>query len=178
MTTTSGRSARHSASSRSTSAPCTAGEKSFGRSGVSSVMAPGCSAHAPYTVALDTRTTFRTPTSAAAASTRRVPSTFTRAISDSSGIGSTTPARCTTTSTPSSTGRRSVPAMSTRWNSSFVERCDRLPHVERDDTVDVRVVRRAAAAARCPTRPEAPVTAMEGTFIHWPRGRRSSTRRP
>ena len=82
----------------------------------------GLFGHAPYTVALDTRTTFRTPTAAAAASTRRVPSTFTRAMSASSGIGSTTPARCTTTSTPSSSGRRSVPAMSTRWNSSFVER--------------------------------------------------------
>ena len=48
VTVTSGWLPRHSASSRSTSAACTAGEKSgLGRSAVSSVSGTGLFAHAP-----------------------------------------------------------------------------------------------------------------------------------
>jgi hypothetical protein len=118
VVTTSGWSRCHSASRRSTSAPCTAGENfGLGRTATSSVSGTGLFGHAPYTVALEMRTTRLAPTAAAAASTRRVPSTLTRAINASSEIGSTTPARCTMVSMPSRSGLRSVPAMSTRWKA-------------------------------------------------------------
>ncbi len=78
VTVTPGCSARQSARRRSTSAPCTAGEKwGLGRNGAVSVSGTGLFGHAPYTVALEIRTTRRTPTDAAASSTWRVPPTLT-----------------------------------------------------------------------------------------------------
>ena len=75
----------------------------------------------------------RTPTAAAASRTRRAPSTLTRAISASSGTGSTTDARWTSTSAPASTGVESLRAMSTRRTSTPRTPPGRLAYIEADD---------------------------------------------
>src|SRR6266487_109619 len=121
--------------------------------------------------------TFRTPTAAAASRTRRVPSTFTRAMSASSGIGSTTVARWTSTSAASSSGLSSAPPMSTRWKVRFRTR--------RRGSRTSKPIRRVTCASsanrgssRWPTSPDAPVTAIATTSIDWPRDGPASTWRP
>ena len=124
----------HSDSTRSHSASRIAGRyPGFGRSTASSVSGTGLFSHAPYTAALESRTTRRTPARAAASSTRRVPSQFTRVINASSGIGPTIAARCTMTST----FVRSAFRMSTRWNVSLRARRG-IADVESDDARDLR----------------------------------------
>ena len=93
----------------------------------------GFVAHAPYTAAVDTRTMRRTPTAAAASSTRRVPSTLTRAISASSTIGSVTAARCTTVSQPAQQRVELAAGDVDEVVLVAGDGADRIAHVEPDD---------------------------------------------
>ena len=96
-------------------------------------------------------------------------------MSASSGIGSTTVARWTSTSVPSSSGLSSERATSTRWNSRVRTR----RRGGRTSRPTRRVTVRSAARtgrSRCPTTPDAPVMAIDGTFRQT--GRRGGSPRP
>ena len=119
----------------------------------SSVSGTGLLGHAPYTAARGRTIPARRPRPPLRA--LRVPSTLTRAMSASSGIGSTTEARWTIMSRPRAAASSSAPATSTRWNARFRSRAARGSRTSRP-------TRRVTCASSRETR--------EQTLAHEPRG--------